>query len=153
LEIRKASSAGDYATARALFEEYAADIQLDLCFQNFSAELVTLSSMYGAPHGALLLAEVDETTAGCVGVRRFRGDVCEMKRLYLRPAFRGRHLGHELAAAIVGVARDLGYRAMVLDTLASMEPANCLYRSMGFQPADAYYANPLPDVRYFVLQL
>ena len=151
--IRRATSAEDYATARALFEEYATEIQLDLCFQNFSAELEMLASMYGAPHGALLLAEVGETTAGCVAVRRFRDDVCEMKRLYLRPAYRGRHLGHALAAAIIGVARDLGYRVIVLDTLASMEAANSLYRSMGFQPTDAYYANPLPDVRYFALTL
>ena len=151
--IRKAISADDYAAARMLFEEYAAETQLDLCFQNFSTELETLSSMYAPPHGALLLAEVDETTAGCVAVRRFRDDVCEMKRLYLRPAHRGRHLGHALAVAIVGVARDLGYRAMVLDTLASMEPANALYRSMGFQLTDAYYSNPLPEVRYFVLTL
>lgn len=151
--IRKASSAGDYATARGLFEEYAAEIQLDLCFQNFAAELEDLAAMYGSPRGAVLLADIDNTPAGCVAVRPFRDDICEMKRLYVRPAYRGRRLGHELAAAIVGVARDLGYRTMVLDTLASMEPANGLYRSMGFRLTDAYYPNPLPDVRYFELKL
>ena len=151
--IRRATTTADYSTARGLFEEYAAETQLDLCFQNFSAELETLSSMYGPPRGALLLAAVEETPAGCAAVRPFRDDVCEMKRLYVRPAYRGRHLGHELAIAIVGVARDLGYRAMVLDTLASMTSAISLYCSMGFRLTDAYYANPLPDVRYFALDL
>jgi len=136
-----------------LFEEYAADIQIDLCFQNFSAELESLPLMYGPPRGALLVAEVDSAVAGCIALRPFRDDICEMKRLYVRPAFRGRHLGRDLGNAIVGVARDLGYGAMVLDTLASMEAANALYQSMGFRQADAYYENPLPNVRYFVLDL
>ncbi len=151
--IREANSTADYATARALFEEYAADIQIDLCFQNFATELDSLPSMYGPPRGAMLLADADHALAGCVALRPFRDDVCEMKRLYVRPAFRGRRLGHELATRIVAIARDLGYHAMVLDTLASMEAANALYESLGFRQAEAYYANPLPDVRYFALDL
>lgn len=153
MRIRKAISAEDYATARVLFEEYAADIQIDLCFQNFAAELEGLSVMYGPPCGAILFSEIDDVTAGCVALRPFRDDICEMKRLYVRPEFRGRHLGHALANAIIAIARDLHYRKMVLDTLASMEAAIALYRSLGFRSAEAYYANPLPDVRYFVLAL
>jgi putative acetyltransferase len=136
-----------------LFEEYAADIQIDLCFQNFAAELENLPRMYGPPRGALLLSEIEDAKTGCVALRPFRSDICEMKRLFVRPAFRGRQLGYELANAIIAVARDLRYREMVLDTLATMDAAIALYHSLGFRPANAYYANPLPDVRYFVLGL
>ena len=151
--IRAATSHADYATARALFEEYAAEIEIDLCFQNFAAELDSLASMYSQPGGALLIAEVDNVVAGCVALRPFREDICEMKRMYVRPAFRGRGLGQQLAVSIVHAARDLGYREMVLDTLASMRAATALYTSMGFTQAEAYYSNPLPNVRYFALDL
>jgi GNAT superfamily N-acetyltransferase len=153
IEIVEATTAADYALARALFEEYAAAIQIDLCFQNFSAELESLPTMYGPPSGSLLLGAAGAQAAGCVGLRRFRDDVCEMKRLYVRPAFRGQGLGRRLALNFIGKARQLGYFTVVLDTLESMHAAHTLYLSMGFQPARAYYANPLPNVRYLALDV
>lgn len=149
----EASTAAEYATGRALFEEYAATLHIDLCFQNFSVELDNMPVMYGPPAGSLLIAAAGPQAAGCVGLRGFRDDVCEMKRMYVRPPFRGQRLGRRLAVEAARKARQLGYRTMVLDTLASMVAAQSLYVSMGFQPAAAYYPNPLPDVRYLALDL
>lgn len=153
IDIVAASTAAEFAAGRVLFEEYAASLHIDLCFQNFSTELESLSSMYGPPHGALLIARAADHLTGCVGVRRFRDDICEMKRLYVRPAFRRQQLGHRLAVDVARHARALGYRTMVLDTLASMTAAYALYVSMGFQRAEAYYPNPVSDVRYMALDL
>ncbi|HKY22841.1 MAG TPA: GNAT family N-acetyltransferase [Vicinamibacterales bacterium] len=152
-QILEATTSDDFALARELFEEYATALQVDLCFQNFSAELQSLPAMYGPPAGALLIARDGEAVAGCVGLRPLRSEICEMKRLYVRPAFRGRHLGRRLAVAVATKARQLGYHTMVLDTLASMQAAHTLYVSMGFRPAESYYANPLPDVKYLALDL
>ena len=105
------------------------------------------------PAGALLLARADSEVAGCVGLRKLRDDICEMKRLYVRPDFRGRHLGRRMAEEIARRARELGYRTLVLDTLGTMEAAQRLYVSMGFKPATSYYVNPLPNVKYFSLDL
>ncbi len=151
--VAEAQTITDYALARTLFEEYASAIDVDLCFQDFSAELDRLSVMYGPPAGALLIARIGSDTAGCVGVRRFRDEVCEMKRLYVRPAYRGHQLGRRLAEEAAQRARERGYRTMVLDTLASMETAHALYVSMGFTPSTASYLNPLPGVKYLTLDL
>ncbi len=153
LTIVEAVSKADYAIGRAMFEEYAHAIDVDLCFQDFAAELDRLSVMYAPPAGALLLARAPSEVAGCVGLRKLRDDICEMKRLYVRPAFRGRHLGRRMAEDIAGRARELGYRTLVLDTLGTMEAAQKLYDSMGFKPATSYYVNPLPNVKYFSLDL
>ena len=136
-----------------MFEEYARSINVDLCFQDFAAELHRLSVMYAPPAGALLLARVGGDTVGCVGLRKLRDDICEMKRLYIRPEFRGRHFGRRMAQDIARRARELGYRTLVLDTLGTMEAAQGLYLSMGFRPATSYYVNPLPNVKYFSLDL
>jgi GNAT superfamily N-acetyltransferase len=145
-----ASSAADFAEARTLFEEYASQLGVDLCFQGFSAELAVLPEMYGAPAGRLLLAVRDGQTLGCIGVRRLKSDpeVCEMKRLYVREAARGTGLGRRLAAASMDAARELGYRRMVLDTLATMTAARALYAQLGFTDRTAYYDNPTPGVSY-----
>src|SRR5919106_1910753 len=153
LTIVEASTTADYALGRELFEEYARAIDVDLCFQDFAAELDRLTVMYAPPAGALLLAKAGTDVAGCVGLRKFRDDICEMKRLYVRPAFRGRHLGRRMAEQIARRAGELGYRTLVLDTLGTMEAAQQLYVSMGFTPAMSYYVNPLPNVKYFSLDL
>lgn len=145
-----ASSAAHFAEARTLFEEYAAQLGVDLCFQGFSAELAVLPEMYGAPTGRLLLARRDGQLLGCIGVRRLKSDpdACEMKRLYVRDAARGAGLGRRLAEASMAAARALGYRRMVLDTLATMTAARALYGQLRFTDRTPYYDNPTPGVSY-----
>jgi putative acetyltransferase len=151
--ITPAVTEADFADARLLFQEYAAALDIDLCFQNFGVELENLREMYGARRGVLLLARPGGELAGCVGLRPFEEDVCEMKRLYVRPAARGQHIARGLAEAVIERARVLGYRRMVLDTLASMVEAQALYKSLGFCEAPPYYANPLDGVVYMSCEL
>lgn len=127
---------------RELFQEYAGSLEIDLCFQNFGRELAELPGQYGPPAGRLMLAVHGDEFAGCVGVRRIDGVTSEMKRLYVRPAFRRNGLGRALALAAVAAARELGYERMRLDTLGSMTAAIGLYESMGFRRIAPYYHNP-----------
>ena len=141
------------AEIRTLFEEYAASIGVDLCFQGFAEELAGLPGAYAAPSGRLLLARVLGTPAGCVALRRLTPELCEMKRLYVRPAFRGTGLGRRLAEAVIGAGRSLGYAAMRLDTLATMASARVLYESLGFRPITPYRHNPVPGAEFLELRL
>jgi len=152
-EIRLACFPEELSLVRALFEEYAAELGIDLCFQNFAQELDDLAGMYGLPRGQLLLATVAGDPVGCVGVRAFDGDTCEMKRLYVRTDGRGRAFGRRLALAAIDAARVLGYRRMLLDTLGSMTVARTLYAALGFQEIPAYYSNPTTDVKFMALDL
>jgi putative acetyltransferase len=139
--------------ARTLFREYAADTQLDLCFQNFEQELAGLPGGYAPPEGRLLLAFHGVELAGCVAVRKFAEDICEMKRLFVRIQFRGFGVGRALAERVVTEARTIGYASMRLDTLSRMQTAIALYESLGFQRIEAYRHNPLADVVYLELTL
>ena len=143
--------------ARALFREYATGLGVDLCFQNFEAELAALPGDYAAPQGALLLAWVDGELAGC-GAFRPLADVdyanaCEMKRLYVRRAFRRFGLGRLLAQALIDGAMQAGYSAMLLDTLDDMEAARGLYVTLGFEEVPPYYYNPIPGAHYLKVDL
>lgn len=151
--VSEAAAAADFAAGRALFEEYAAQLKIDLCFQGFAAELDQLAQTYAPPTGSLLLARRGDRPVGCGAIRRLSGQSCEMKRLYIRPADRGAKLGRVIAQALLVRARALGYTSMRLDTLAEMIPARALYRSLGFREIAPYYDNPLPQVIYMELDL
>lgn len=154
MKFKQVESKEEIECARKLFEEYAAWLDVDLCFQGFEKELRELPGGYAAPDGRLLLATDEGEVAGCIAIRRIGLDICEMKRLYVRPAFRGLGLGKQLVTAIIDAARSVGYQKMRLDTLPRMmESAVKLYREFGFREIDAYYANPVAGTVYMELDL
>jgi len=140
-------------SARGLFREYAEAIGVDLEYQGFAAELEALPSPYTRPHGALLLAQINDDTAGCVALRRLDDETGEMKRLYVRPAYRSWGLGKHLIDAAIQAARGAGYTALRLDTLPSMAAAQGLYRKLGFAEIPAYSSSYLPGTRFYELKL
>ncbi len=158
-EIRIVAADGpeQLAQVRALFVEYAQSLAVDLCFQNFDAELANLPGEYAAPGGALLLALVDGLPAGCGALRPLRdvdyANACEMKRLFVRPAFRRFGLGRQLARQLLDAATQAGYSTLLLDTLDDMEAARGLYTTLGFVEVPPYYYNPIPGAHYLMADL
>ena len=153
IRVARAETPRDWTWARALIEEYAAGLGVDLCFQNFDDEIEHLSSHYGPPRGVMLLALDGDSAIGCVGLREHDDVTGEIKRLYVAPAARGRDLGKALARAVIDVARESGYRRLVLDTLPTMQAAQALYASLGFRSIDPYRYNPVKGTVYMELDL
>lgn len=139
--------------ARALFREYARSLPFDLDFQDFDAELADIGHHYAPPRGRLYIALADDRPAGCAALRDFGRGVCEMKRLYVRPEFRRRHIGRQLAETVIEAARGIGYHCMRLDTVPAMKSANNLYAELGFKPIGAYRFNPVEGAVYLELKL
>lgn len=147
--IRDARFPDDAPDLLRLFREYVDWLGVDLGFQDFEAELASLPGKYAPPDGCALLAKNTSGQAiGCVAMRPLKGDICEMKRLYLRPGVRGNGLGRKLAESVMQAARQAGYRRMVLDTLDHMQDALRLYERLGFQRIAPYYHNPIPGAVY-----
>ncbi|MGH9403373.1 MAG: GNAT family N-acetyltransferase [Terriglobia bacterium] len=140
--IIQATSEGAIGEARSLFEEYAASLDFSLCFQDFAHELASLPGGYAPPSGRLLLAAVAGRPAGCVALRRIDSQAGELKRLYVRPEFRGQGIGRALTNRVIEDAREFGYSRLRLDTLDSMAEAQSLYRSLGFRLIEPYRVNP-----------
>lgn len=142
---------------RQVFTEYAKQLEVDLCFQNFEAELADLPGEYGQPGGALLLALVDGEVAGCCGLRALDSvnypNAAEMKRLFVRKAFRRFGLGRQLVEAVLDAARMADYHSVLLDTLDDMESARALYAELGFEDIPPYYHNPVPGAHYLKVDL
>lgn len=156
--IRQAETPRDIALARSLFEEYAAWLNEDLCFQGFAQELASLPGAYAAPRGRLLLAGEPGDAFGCIALRPLGEDPAtttsgEVKRLYVQPRARGSQWGRRLADLVVGEARRIGYRELKLDTLARMTEARRLYASLGFVECAPYYVNPLGSPIYMSLTI
>jgi ribosomal protein S18 acetylase RimI-like enzyme len=146
--IRPARLPEDLPLVRALFREYADGLGVDLCFQDFDAELAGLPGRYAPPPGRLMLAWDGAQAVGCVALRPVDADTCEMKRLYVRPGARGGQLGRRLAERICDEARAAGYRRICLDTLPEMAAAIRLYASLGFEPVEPYVHNPVPGALF-----
>ena len=155
MRIRRATTTADINATRTLFRRYAEELGIDLCFQGFQEELDTLPGPYAAPDGTILLAETDaHAPVGCVALKPLEApEICEMKRLYVAPDYRGHGLGRRLAERILEAAHIRNYTTMRLDTLDSLHAALALYRDLGFEEITAYYTNPLPNVIYMEKEL
>ena len=153
-DIFQATTDEDIQTARTLFEEYAESLGFSLCFQNFDQELKGLPGYYAPPDGRLLLAVEDDQLAGCIALRKLDRDVCEMKRLFVRPAHRATGLGRFLVESIIDEACKLGYTHMRLDTIpGKMDKAIALYHSIGFVEIEPYCENPVEGAKFMELKL
>ena len=150
-------TAAELQETHLVFEEYAAQLGIDLCFQNFDAELADLPGDYATPQGALLLAYVNTDLAGCCALRPLDSvdypNACEMKRLYVRESYRRLGLGRQLVENILDAARVAGYHHLLLDTLSDMESARALYADLGFEEIPPYYHNPIAGAHYLKVVL
>jgi ribosomal protein S18 acetylase RimI-like enzyme len=157
IEILEFARAHEVAIVRTLFTEYAQSLNVALCFQNFDEELAALPGDYCAPRGALVLGYVNGAPAGCCALRPLDSvdypNACEMKRLFVRPGFRGVGLGRRLTEAVMELATVLGYGCVLLDTLDEMESARALYAELGFEEIPPYYYNPIAGAHYLIAML
>lgn len=152
--ITQAASPDQVSAVRELFFEYARSLNFSLCFQSFEKELAELPGAYSPPDGRLLLAAHGAQLAGCVALHQLEDEICEMKRLYVRPEFRGRGLGRVLAERVVADAREIGYKRLRLDTVEPvMRGAVALYRKLGFREIASYRENPIEGALYMELEL
>lgn len=149
----RAASDNEIREAEGLFREYAASLDFDLSFQDFDEEMTLFPRQYSLPTGCLLVAYENGTPVGCVGLRKLGERVCEMKRLYVRPKFRGHGIGKALAVQVIKEARSLRYERMRLDTVPSMRVAIGLYKSLGFREIEKYRENPIPGALFLELKL
>jgi len=152
-QIAEAHAGKNLQEVRKLFEEYATSLEISLDFQDFDDELANLPGSYAPPEGCLLIAFCQGQAAGCVALQKIRDGVCEMKRLYTRPPFRGLKVGRALTEAVIKKARELGYTRMRLDTLPSMERARTLYAALGFREIEPYRYNPVEGTAFMELTL
>ena len=152
IRIIHATTQDHYQAARELFIRYADSLGFDLEFQGFSRELAELPGEYASPGGCILLAEATAGYAGCVALHPSQGNICEMKRLYVLPEYQGGGIGRALALSVIGEARTKGYQKMRLDTVESMNAAQRLYFSLGFETIDAYCYNPLENPSFMELE-
>lgn len=153
LEIFKVESSKHLKLVKVLFLEYARSLNFDLCFQNFDKEVAGLPGEYASPDGVLLLAIVEQENAGYVALRKIDNSTCEMKRLYVRPEYRGKGLGKQLSVEVINEARKIGYTLMKLDTIPSMKEAIKLYETLGFKRTASYRFNPVAGAIYMELNL
>lgn len=154
IELIEAVSDEDYKIAIQLFEEYAAQIGVDLSFQNFEQELLHLEKQYAKPHGGIYIAfDKERQPIGCFGIRAFEASICELKRMYLKKEYRGLGIGKKLLIQSIQVARAMDYQSMRLDTLPSMQSAINLYKKMGFYEIDPYRFNPIEGTKYLEILL
>lgn len=153
IEIVDAATPAWRETACLLFREYAAQLPVDICYQGLEGELATMPGRYAPPGGRLLIARCGGQVAGCIAMRKIGDGVCEMKRLYVRDAFRKAGVGRALSERLLAEARAAGYRLMKLDTMAEMIPAIRLYESLGFVPTAPYNEHPLEGIKFFECRL
>ncbi|CAK7011068.1 GNAT family N-acetyltransferase [Fusobacterium varium] len=153
MEIDIKAAYNDLENIKLLFNEYTTMLGVNLAFQGYDEEIKNLPGKYALPYGRLYIAYYDNKAAGCIALRKFENDGCEMKRLFVRPEYRHLKIGKKLVDKIIEDARELKYKYMVLDTLSNLHEAVSLYRKSGFQEVEAYYENPLDNVLYFKLEL
>lgn len=153
IKIIEAKTTEQFKEVRKLFLEYKTWLGFDLSFQSFKHEVSTLPGKYSPPTGAIFMAMLNKNIAGCIALRPLEHSICEMKRFFVRPQFRGKGIGRHLAEISIKKAKDIGYTKMCLDTHNSFKAAIAIYQSLGFKETAAYYDNPMPDISYWELDL
>lgn len=153
LVLREATLPADSERLLAVIHEYIAWLDMDLSYRGFDQEMAQFNELFTLPSGLFLMAQVDDEIAGCGGLLRHTASTAEVKRLFVRPAFRGLQLGEKLVAALIARARQLGFERLILDAVPQTVVAQALYRAIGFQEIEPYYANPVPDTKFFALSL